>query len=202
MNWLIDAAVFLGAVLASLSGIYFLFLPSGYEGGRNPWYDLVILFDRHTWDQIHMWGGILMMAAVAIHLVIHVAWIKMTGRRTFKALFGNEVKLSKGAWINVTVDLAIAISFLLAAVTGVYFLFAPTGGFQGGSNLGWDPYFLFSRSTWDLIHTWSGNVMIAASLVHIWIHWLWITKVTKRFLLSLWPQPEASKVSKAPVTQS
>ncbi|MDQ1300249.1 MAG: hypothetical protein QG637_166, partial [Chloroflexota bacterium] len=28
-NWLIDTAVFIGALIASLTGIYFLFLPSG-----------------------------------------------------------------------------------------------------------------------------------------------------------------------------
>ena len=27
-NWLIDAAVFIGAVIAAITGIYFLFLPS------------------------------------------------------------------------------------------------------------------------------------------------------------------------------
>ena len=36
-NWLIDAALFLGAVLAMLSGVYFLLLPSGgYQDGAQP----------------------------------------------------------------------------------------------------------------------------------------------------------------------
>lgn len=35
-NWLIDTAVFLGALVTALSGIYFLFFTSGgYQGGRN-----------------------------------------------------------------------------------------------------------------------------------------------------------------------
>jgi ABC-type transporter Mla subunit MlaD len=46
-NWLIDAAVFVGGIVAALSGIYFLFLPSGgYQGGRNPTYGITFLFDR------------------------------------------------------------------------------------------------------------------------------------------------------------
>ncbi len=46
-NWLIDAAVFIGAVVAAITGIYFLFLPSGgYQGGRNPMYGVTILFER------------------------------------------------------------------------------------------------------------------------------------------------------------
>ena len=57
-NWLIDAAVFLGGIVAALSGIYFLFLPSGgYQGGRNPMYGITIFFQRHTWDDLHTWGG-------------------------------------------------------------------------------------------------------------------------------------------------
>jgi hypothetical protein len=36
-NWLIDACLFIGALVASITGMYFLFLPvGGYQGGRNP----------------------------------------------------------------------------------------------------------------------------------------------------------------------
>ena len=36
-NWLIDFAVFAGGLLAALTGVYFLYLPSGgYRGGLNP----------------------------------------------------------------------------------------------------------------------------------------------------------------------
>ncbi len=65
-NWLIDAAVFVGALLASLSGIYFLFA-------------------RHTWSDVHTWGGVLMIAAAVIHIAIHYKWINMTARRVLKA---------------------------------------------------------------------------------------------------------------------
>jgi hypothetical protein len=42
-NWLIDAAVLIGAVIAAITGVYFLFLPSGgYQGGRNPMYGITI----------------------------------------------------------------------------------------------------------------------------------------------------------------
>ena len=71
-NWLIDAAVFLSSVLAAITGIYFLFLPvGGYQGGRNPMYGIIFLFDRHTWDDLHTWTGIAMIAAAVIHLAFH-----------------------------------------------------------------------------------------------------------------------------------
>jgi hypothetical protein len=192
-NWLIDAAVFLGGILASLSGVYFLFLPSGgYQGGRNPAYGITILFGRHTWSDLHIWGGVLMITAIAVHLAIHWHWVKRMSTRMVSAMRPQGDKLSTGAITNVAIDALIGISFLVCALSGVYFLFAPSGGFQGGSNLGWDPNFVFSRTTWDLIHTWSGVVMIAAAVVHFAIHWRWVKNVTARFFLSLLPQPEAS----------
>jgi cytochrome b subunit of formate dehydrogenase len=191
MNWLIDLAVVVGGILAGLSGVYFLYLPSGgYEGGRNPMYGVTILWERHSWSDLHAWGGILMIAAIAIHFAIHWQWVKRMTRRTVSVLFSTGDKLSKGARFNVAIDALVAVSFLICAATGIYFLFAPSGGFQGGKNLGWDPGFLFSRTTWDLIHTWSGVVMGVAAVVHFAIHWRWVKNVTARFFLSLRPQPD------------
>ncbi|MFN2273099.1 MAG: DUF4405 domain-containing protein, partial [Anaerolineae bacterium] len=158
-NWLIDAAVFLGGIVAALSGVYFLFLPSGgYQGGRNPAYGITILFDRYSWSDLHVWGGVIMIAAIAVHFVIHWQWVKMMVRRMIGAMRSKGVTFSKGAKINVAIDALVAASFLVCALSGIYFLFAPSGGFQGGQNAGWDPNWLFSRTTWDLIHTWSGVV--------------------------------------------
>jgi cytochrome b subunit of formate dehydrogenase len=196
MNWLIDAVVLVGGILAGLSGVYFLYLPSGgYQGGRNPTYGVTILWDRHTWSDVHTWGGVLMMAAIVIHFAIHWQWVKRMSRRTASALFASGGKLSQGAMVNVGLNALVAVSFLICALSGLYFLFAPSGGFQGGRNLGWDPGFLFSRTTWDLIHTWSGVVLSAGAVIHFAIHWRWVKNVTVRFFLSLRPQP-----SLAPVT--
>ena len=191
-NWAIDAVVFVGAVVAALSGVYFLFFPSGgYRGGRNPLYGVTILFSRHTWDDIHTWGGVLMITAVAVHFAIHWGWVKMMVRRIINATRSRGTRLSRGAKINVGIDLAIAISFLLTAASGIYFLFVPSGGYQGGSNTSWDPGILFSRTIWDVIHTWSGVVLIAAAVIHFAIHWRWVKNVTGRFFLSLWQRPQA-----------
>jgi hypothetical protein len=189
-NWIVDAAVFLGGIVAALSGIYFLFLPSGgYQGGRNPMYGITILFERHTWGDLHAWGGIVMIGAIAIHFAMHWQWVKRMSGRTLEALRPKGMKLSRGAVFNVAIDALVALSFLACAVSGVYFLFAPSGGFQGGGNPGWDPGFLFSRTTWDLVHTWSGVVLVIAAVVHFAIHWRWVKNVTARFFLSLLPQP-------------
>jgi protein-S-isoprenylcysteine O-methyltransferase Ste14 len=197
-KWLLDATLFLSGLVAALSGIYFLFVPSGgYQGGRNPMYGVTILFSRHTWEDLHTWGGVLMIAAAVLHLAIHWRWVKVMSKRTVKALLSRETKLSKGARFNVALNVLVAISFLLTTVSSIYFLFAPSGGFQGGSNTGWDPMFFFSRATWDLIHIWAGVVFIGAAVVHFWIHWRWIKTMTKRFFLSLLPQPDLSEAPAA-----
>ena len=193
-KWLLDATIFLSGLVAALSGIYFLFIPSGgYQGGRNPMYGVTVLFSRHTWEDLHTWGGVLMIAVAVLHFAIHWRWVKVMSRQTVKALLSRETRLSKGPRLNVTISAVVAVSFLLTAVSGIYFLFAPSGGFQGGINVGWDPMFLFSRTTWDLIHTWAGVVFIGAVAVHFWIHWQWVKTMTKQFFRSLLPQPALSE---------
>lgn len=193
-NWLIDATVFIGALLSALTGIYFLFLPTGgYQGGRNPYYGLTILFGRQTWDDIHTWGGLLMILAVVIHLAWHWSWVKTMSRRVDNTILGKGSKFSKGAKINVLVDLWLALGFMVTAVTGIYFLFVPAG-YQGGKVPGWDPGFLFSRMSWDIIHTWGFVAMMVAALLHIVIHWRWIVNVTRRF----WHSPRNRPGKNAP----
>ena len=181
LNWLLDAAVFLGAVIAALSGVYFLYFVGGYQGGRNPTYGITLLFARETWDLIHTWAGVVMVAAVALHLAIHLNWISMMGRKVTATLRGKS-GMSRGARVNVVVDLVIASSFLLAAISGVYFLFDVRSGWQVTGSA---PLFLWSRTTWDIIHTWSCVTLIVAALVHLAIHWGWVTKVTAKMWSSV-----------------
>jgi hypothetical protein len=181
LNWLLDAAVFLGAVIAALSGIYFLYFVSGYQGGRNPTYGITMLFARETWDLLHTWAGVVMIVAVALHLAIHLNWIGMMGRKMMAFVRGRS-GMSKGARVNVLVDLVIAISFLLAAASGVYFLFDVRSGWQVTGSA---PFFLWSRTTWDIVHTWSGVTLIVVAIVHLAIHWGWVTKVTAKMWRSV-----------------
>jgi len=189
-NWLIDAVVFLGGLLAALSGIYFLYLPSGgYRGGRNPAYGIQILFERHTWSDLHLVTGLVMVAAVAVHLAIHWRWVKMMARRVVTALTAGPVGMSRAARLNLVLDAVVALAFLFCAVSGIALLLLPGGRAAAGPGL------LSSRVAWDLVHTWSGVALIAAAAVHFAIHWRWVKNVTVRFFLSLLPQPVAGEQS-------
>jgi len=178
-NWMIDITLLISALFASISGIYFLYLPSGgYQGGRNPYYGSKVLFERHTWSDIHTWTGILMIAVILIHVPLHWNWIVSMGKRLIKQIFGNRTKLNAYSRFNIFINFLVGLSFIITAVTGIYLLFVP-GGSKGAYI---DPMILFSRTTWDLIHTWSGVLVIIAGLVHFTIHWKWITKVTRKVL--------------------
>jgi hypothetical protein len=181
-NWGIDAALFSSAVIASLSGIYFLFLPSGgYQGGRNPLYNIQFLFNRHTWDDLHTWSGVAMITVAVIHLAIHWPWVVSMARRTWNELTGKcGCMNARGHW-NLILNTVVAISFLLTALSGVYFLFVPGGRWVA------DPLILFTRTTWDLIHTWAAVVFIIAVGIHFTIHWKWVTKVTSKMIGMVFP---------------
>ena len=174
-NWWVNALLFCSAILASATGIYFLFLPSGgFQGGRNPYYNLNILFDRHTWDSIHTWTGATMIAIAVIHILIHWKWVKSMVKRTWNEITGKCGCMNAAGRWNLILNTLVGISFILTAISGVYFMFV--------QNPRWvvDPMIIFTRYTWDMLHTWSGVVMIAAATIHLIIHWRWVVNVTRK----------------------
>lgn len=179
-NWWIDFSLAASALVAALSGVYFLIFPvSGYRGGRNPYYGVTLLFDRHTWDNLHTWGGVVMIAAAGIHLALHWNWFVSVTRRTLRELTGKCACTNPRSRWNLALNLVVGVSFLLTALSGVYFLLFPEG--RGAA----DPMWLLTRLGWDLLHTWSGVVLVASAVVHFGIHWLWVKKVTLNIAGSL-----------------
>jgi hypothetical protein len=189
-NWWIDAALFSSTLFAALTGIYFLYLPTGgFQGGRNQMYNVQILFTRQTWDDLHTWGGVVMIAAVVVHFAFHWPWVVSMARRTWNELTGKGSCMnSRGRW-NLILNILVAMSFVLTAISGVYFLFVPSSGRVA------NPMILFNRTVWDLNHTWSAIVLIATAILHFVIHWKWVAKVTGKMIKMVFPsrlisQPE------------
>lgn len=191
-NWWIDAALFASALAAILSGIYFLFLPvGGFQGGRNPLYNVQILFDRHTWDDLHTGGGVAMIMTAVVHLAIHWNWVTSMARRTWHELTGKcGCMNARGRW-NLILNSVVAVSFILSAISGVYFLFVHGGRWAA------DPGFIFERPTWDLLHTWASVLFIASALIHFVIHWKWVTKVTRKMIRLALPAQPANRQAPA-----
>jgi hypothetical protein len=174
-NWWLDAILSVSGMAAIFSGIYFLFLPSGgYRGGRNPFSGLQILFTRQIWNALHTWGGVAMIAAAMLHLALHWSWVVSMIRQAAKVWISKSGKMNNRTRWNLILNLVLGISFSLTALSGVYFLFYPGG--RGA----FDPTFLFTRATWNLVHTWAGVTLIATAILHFAIHWKWVAKVTRR----------------------
>ena len=177
-NLLLDSLLLIGGLISALSGIYFLFFPvGGYQGGRNPAHGLIVLFERHTWDDLHTWSGVALIAAAALHIPLHWRWIVSMTRRGLRALSG-QCSLNRYSQFNLAVNVLVGLSGAVTAVSGLYFLLVPGASHRSAVP---DPGLLFSRLSWDLIHTWSGVVLIAAAVLHFWIHWKWFYKVIGKY---------------------
>jgi len=121
-NWWLDLSLFLGGLLATLSGIYFLVLPTGgYQGGRNPYYGIQVLFNRSTWELLHTWSGVAMILVAAVHFAIHWNWVKGTVKLLAGAILRKDIHPGKGNCNNGIVDAILLVSFLLAALQDCIF---------------------------------------------------------------------------------
>ena len=171
-NWWIDAALAIGALTAILSSLYFLAFPDGgFQGGRNPYYDLRVILNRQEWDILHTWSGIVMIFAALVHIIIHWDWITGTVGRTWQVIIGKRTSFGSRLTYNIILDAVIGISFIICAISGMYFMFFAESGPTG-------EIILFSKTTWDLIHTWSGVLMTITAVLHFILHWKWITNIT------------------------
>lgn len=182
-NWLIDLLLLISGLITFLSGTYFLvFAMNGYQGGRNPMYGIIIFFERHTWTNLHIWGSIAMLIVAAIHIPIHWNWIVTMSKRVVKIAAGKSKKMNPNGTFNLVINSTIALSAFVSGFSGIYFLFFPEALHHPSLS---NPSWLFSFTTWDLIHTWSSVLMVASAILHFAIHWKWVTKVTTKIFRNI-----------------
>ena len=187
-NWIVVLVLSLSGLFTILSSIYFLFLPKGgYQGGRNSYYGIVVLFTRSSWDLIHTWAGIILIALAAIHIPLHWVWIKTMTKRIINIMLGRCQSMNPRGKFNLLINGIFGISGLLAAISGVYFLISPSAHRAGSLA----PDYILSQVIWDVIHTWSGTIAIAVAIIHFAIHWRWVFKVSVKLLVQPIRSPES-----------
>jgi len=174
-RWWLFLLLSVTGIAILFSSVYFLYFPVGFQGGRNPDYGTIIVFGREMWDAIHLWSGIGMIIVLVIHIAVHDKWIIVMLKRFFRGKSGGTKRLNRYARFNIFLDAVAALSFLVVAISGVVLLLLPSG-----RSVEVVSGFLLSKATWDIIHTWSGVVMLISAILHFYIHWRWITKVTGR----------------------
>ena len=89
LHYLLDAVIGAAFLMAGATGIAFLFLGSGgYQGGRNPGFAAELLgLERGVWSDLHDLAGLVMIAGIAVHLILHWRWIVGTSRQLVSRLF-------------------------------------------------------------------------------------------------------------------
>jgi preprotein translocase subunit SecY len=86
--------------------------------------------------------------------------------------------LTTKAKANYSVDLGLFLTGLFEVVSGfVLWLILPKGG--GKQRLVSDVSFLWARDTWITLHDWVGVAFLVLLIVHLALHWRWITRMTK-----------------------
>ena len=102
----------------------------------------------------HKWFGYGMLAAVAVHLALHWAWIKAIGQRFLK-------KMPLQMRIKAIIDMAMLIVFLLLTMSGVIvsLIYAP--------NI-------------THFHNICFYILTALLLLHLTLSWKWIAAQAKR----------------------
>ena len=84
----------------------------------------------------------------------------------------------KRARLNFAVDAAIAVAFLVCALTGILFLLPPS--VVRALGLGMPGMLGIPFRAWHWLHDWSGVVATVGVLVHSALHYRWIVTMTRR----------------------
>ncbi|MBD3155318.1 MAG: DUF4405 domain-containing protein [Candidatus Aenigmarchaeota archaeon] len=80
--------------------------------------------------------------------------------------------------LNYFVDMIMALSFMIASVSGLIFF-----PFSDGVRRYISVDFLgIPRNNWKIIHDWSGLILVLTVVLHLILHWKWIVCMTKNFV--------------------
>lgn len=86
LNYALDAVIALSFILSAAAGIVLLLAGSGgYQGGRNPGFQALILgLSRETWRDLHNWVSLVLIAGVMTHFALHWNWIVCVTKRLLR----------------------------------------------------------------------------------------------------------------------
>jgi hypothetical protein len=99
-NLIVDAAAFVAFALMLATGFVLRYMlppgsggPVGAHGGGAREYLTVWGLSRHEWGDLHYWFSLALMALLAVHLILHWAWISSMVRGRAREGSGRRVAL-------------------------------------------------------------------------------------------------------------
>jgi hypothetical protein len=156
-NYVLDATIFVALLITTITGlILWLVIPRIF--------DVVFLgFSRDVWVAAHICFGVLGLASIVIHIIRHWGWLKtLRGRRLSRMpekLRANRV-VDRIMWITyIATNIIGVVALALHFGDGIYVVRGP-----------------------DRLHVVFGVTWIILAIVHLALHWKWITSTTQRFI--------------------
>ncbi|MEM2094963.1 MAG: DUF4405 domain-containing protein [Candidatus Bathyarchaeia archaeon] len=80
------------------------------------------------------------------------------------------------------VDIAMLVTFVLSAASGLVLWFALPGGYGGPGGLRPRDFLAIARHDWEVIHTYSSLILTMLISIHFAINLRWIIQVTRKVL--------------------
>ena len=116
---------------------------------------------------LHEWLGLALAGTLVVHLLLHWRWIATVTLHFFRQLIHDSR-------LQYVVDLALFISFTTVMMSGLMIsrIVLPFLGIALTRNPAWLP-----------LHNLSANATLALIAVHTALHWDWVVKTFKRYLV-------------------
>jgi hypothetical protein len=154
--WL-DVTIFVALLITTITG-FILWLVISHK------LDIVFLgFSRSVWVVAHIYSGVVGLASIVIHIVRHWGWLK--------ALRGYHLSgMPEKLRTNRVVDRIMWITYIATNVFGA---------------IAWTLHFgddIFVVRGPDRLHVVFGVAWTILAIVHLVLHWKWITFTTQRYI--------------------
>jgi len=157
-NFWLDVIIYVVFLITILTGFFlWLIIPHKLE--------VVFLgISRSVWITTHICFGVVGLAGVVIHIVWHWGWLKALRGRP---LGGLKKKLRANRVVNRIMWIAYIATNVFGAISWVL-------------HLGVNSYIVRVP---DRLHVVFGVMWTILLIVHLVLHWKWITSTTRRYIL-------------------
>jgi hypothetical protein len=156
-NFWLDGIIFVACLITIITGfVLWLVIPHKL--------DIVFLgFSRSVWAVAHIYSGVVGLAGIVIHIVRHWGWLKALRGRPLSRM---PAKLRT----NRIVDRIMWITYIVMNVFGAL---AWALHFGGG---------IYIVRVPDRLHVAFGVAWTILKIVHLALHWKWITSTSQRYI--------------------
>jgi hypothetical protein len=156
-NFWLDATILVAFLITTITG-FLLWLVIPHQ------LDIVFLgFSRGAWVAAHLCSWVVGLAGIVLHIVMHRGWLKALRGRPINGL---QEKLRA----NRIVDRVLWFTFIATNVFG-----ATAWALHFGDGV-------YIVRVPDRLHVVFGVACTVLMIVHLALHWKWITSTTKRFV--------------------